>query len=330
MNLRFIKKQLIKRLNLSNLLWQYIPNGLYCFNFHRIGEHKETPFDPCVFSCNTEEFKKHLVFLKDNFKIVTIDEIENIIDKKLPINEKMALITFDDGYLDNYELAFPILKSLNIPATFFVTTSLINSNTVPWWDEIAWHIKQCAGGKIKLSNWKNAISINKVVGKQDIRTVLQRFKSDPKNIEKQLIELRKISNTSIPKDICNNLFMSWTQLKEMSDNNMTIGAHSHTHKIFSTLSKTELDFELTESKSLIESALKTSVSSLSYPIGSSTTYNKNMYGAIFEKGYSLAFSFRKVINKELYKNRFELGRFSIDQPFNKKTIQEMVLCTEVV
>jgi len=325
MSLTFIKQQLIKRLGLSNLLWSSIPNGLYCFNFHRIGKPEDTPFDPCVFSCDSKEFKKHLTFLKSNFKIVTLDEINTIIKQKTTVNEKIALITFDDGYLDNYELAFPILKSLNIPATFFVTTSLINSNIIPWWDEIAWHVKQCAGKKIKLSNWKMIISISEVVTKQDIRTVLQLIKSDPKNIEKQLVELREISSRTIPKDICENLFMSWAQLKEMSENKMTIGAHSHTHKIFSTLSEAELDFELTESKALIESSLKTNVSCLSYPIGSSTTYNKNMYSVISKKGYSLAFSFRQIINKNLYKNRFELGRFSIDQPFSKKAMQEMIL-----
>jgi len=328
MSLKFIKRQLIKRLNLAGFLWSYIPNGLYCFNFHRIGDPKDTPFDPCVFSCDSKEFKKHLTFLKNNFKIVSLDDVKTIIEQTNPINEKIALITFDDGYIDNYEVAFPILKSLNIPATFFITTNLIGSNIIPWWDEIAWHIKQCAGKSVKLSNWKKAIAINKTVTKQNIRSVLQLFKSDPKNIEKQLIELRDISNTPIPKDICSNLFMSWPQLKEISENDMTIGAHSHTHKIFSTLSKSELDFELIQSKSLIELALNTNVSCLSYPIGSSTTYNKSMYSAISKKGYSLAFSFRQIINKNPYKNRFELGRFSIDQPFNKKAIQELILCAE--
>ncbi|MEY8251601.1 MAG: polysaccharide deacetylase family protein, partial [Colwellia sp.] len=158
-----------------------------------------------------------------------------------------------------------------------------------------------------------------------IRNVLQKIKITPSLIESQLDELRALIPTNISNNEIKSLFMTWHQVAEMVENNMTIGAHSHTHKVFSCLSEAELNFELKESKRLIELNLSDSINSLSYPVGSATTYNKSMYGAISSNGYKLAFSFSAIINKNLNENRFEIGRFSIDQPFNERVFKEMIL-----
>jgi peptidoglycan/xylan/chitin deacetylase (PgdA/CDA1 family) len=52
-----------------------------------------------------------------------------------------VLITFDDGYLDNYEIAFPILRSHVVQGVFFLATSMVGSCQVPWWDHIAYLMK---------------------------------------------------------------------------------------------------------------------------------------------------------------------------------------------
>jgi peptidoglycan/xylan/chitin deacetylase (PgdA/CDA1 family) len=320
-----IKHQLIKRLNLSKVLWPTLNNGLYCFNFHRIGAWQETSFDPCVFSCDAENFEKYIFFIKNNFRIVSIDDIKNIIEKNMPINEKLALITFDDGYSDNYHVAYPILRSLGLPATFFITTSLIDSNLIPWWDEIAWHVRQLANKTIKLTPWQQALTIDKTPSRQNIRNVLKNVKRDPSLIESQLNELRELTSATIPHNKMKNVFMTWQQVAEMANNNMTIGAHSHTHKVFSCLSEADLNFELKESKRLIEHKLSNTIDSLSYPVGNSTTYNKSMYGTISSHGYKLAFSFNARINNNLSENRFAIGRFPIDRPFDARIFKEMIL-----
>lgn len=320
-----IKYQLIKRLNLSKVLWPFLTNGLYCFNFHRIGSWQETSYDPCVFSCDAENFEIYLFFIKNNFRVVTLNEINNIAEKNIPIKEKLALITFDDGYSDNYHTAFPLLKSLGLPATFFITTSLIDSNLIPWWDEIAWYVRQLANKTIKLAPWHHALTIDKTPSRQNIRNVLQKIKANPSLIESQLDELRALTPAKISNNEIKSLFMTWHQVTEMVENNMTVGAHSHSHKIFSCLSEAELNFELKESKRLIDLNISSNISSLSYPVGSTTTYDKSMYGAISSNGYKLAFSFSAIINKSLNENRFEIGRFSIDQPFNERVFKEMIL-----
>ena len=320
-----IKHQLIKRLHLSKLLWPFLNNGLYCFNFHRIGAWQDTNYDPCVFSCDAENFEKYLFFIKKNFRVVSLDEVNDIAEKNILIKEPLALITFDDGYSDNYHIAFPLLKASGLPATFFITTNLINSGLIPWWDEIAWHVRLLANKTIKLTPWHHALTIDKTPSRQNIRNILQQIKKNPSLIESQLDELRLLTSKKICHDETKNIFMTWQQIAEMIKYNMTIGAHSHTHKVFTCLSEAELNFELKESKRLIELNLSNIVNSLSYPVGNSTTYNKSMYGAISSNGYKLAFSFNALINKNLNENRFEIGRFPIDRPFNERIFKEMIL-----
>lgn len=322
MLLRKIKNKLIRDLGLINFIWKNRENGIYCFNFHRIGNSSTCIYDPCVFSCTEKDFKKYLDFIKSNFKVISQNQLLNLLDSDIELDKPYAYITFDDGYIDNYELAFPALKSAELPATFFIATSFIDSTIVPWWDEIAWHVKQCANKTIQLSTWSHKITISSSVLPQDIREVLNEFKKSPKNLESQLIELRDISGKSLSYN--KSEFMSWKQLAIMEQHGMSIGAHTHSHRILSSLNNSELTHELYYPKKLLENILKNQVCALSYPVGNPRTYNSEMFEEIENQGYKLAFTFRCFINQEIKSNQYQLGRISISAPFNEKEF--MSLC----
>ncbi|XQW85344.1 polysaccharide deacetylase family protein [Thalassotalea piscium] len=325
MSFELIKRRVIKQGRLANILWPLRSNGLYCFNFHRVGDVNNTPFDPCVYSCDAENFQLYLDFFQSNFRIIDLKELCSIIQTGTPIKEKLALITFDDGYLDNYEVAFPRLKAMGIPATFFVTTSLIGSTVVPWWDEIAWHVKQFSGQSFKLSIWPEAISLPEKRNASVIRKVLSRVKSFPTQIDLQLNELRELTNKKMPVELTENLFMKWEHLSELEKNGISIGAHSHTHRILSSLTNEDLIYELTESKELLEKYLGKSVASLSYPVGGESSYHSSMFKLLDDIGYQVGFTFRNLVNRETKNKNYEIGRLSIDRAFDEKFLKEMIL-----
>lgn len=325
MSFELIKRQIIKRGRLANILWPLRSNGLYCFNFHRIGDASNTPFDPCVYSCDQENFKQYILFLREHFRIIDMKELDQIITQGKKVREKLALITFDDGYYDNYEIAYPILKAYKVPATFFVTTSLISSNIIPWWDEIAWHVKCLAGKSVKLSIWPEAITLPDKVDADIIRRILGKVKSFPAQINSQLSELQALTQQEVPSALSQQLFMQWCHLTELENNSITIGAHSHTHRILSSLSPKDLTYELTESKRLLEQHLSHPIESLSYPVGGESTYQKTMFTLLSKLGYHMGFTFRPYVNRRIQKNRYELGRLSIDRPFNEQFLKEMIL-----
>ena len=323
MLLNKVRTRVFRHLGMTKTLWNYRKNGVYCFNFHRIGDANNCMYDPNIFSCNTKDLKAHLNFIKNNFQIINQEYFIQIIEADQLVEKKLAYITFDDGYLDNYELAFPILNAMKVPATFFVATGLIESKVIPWWDEIAWHIKNCDLTEVKLNSWCKTIVLSKNTINKNIREVLSQFKSASPPIEEQLVEFRH--KTGLVLEHYSSEFMTWAHLLEMESAGMTIGAHSHSHRIFSSLNAIDLSHELSHSKKLLEEQLTNKILSISYPVGNASTYNKDMFNEIENQGYQLAFTFRYFINQHLTSNKFQLGRFSISEPFNETKLMEKCL-----
>jgi peptidoglycan/xylan/chitin deacetylase (PgdA/CDA1 family) len=83
-----------------------------------------------------KQFEEQMIFLKDNYRILKLDELISVLKNNKATNENYAAVTFDDGYRDNFEIAYPVLMRLNIPATLFLTPSYLDSNDAKYltWD----------------------------------------------------------------------------------------------------------------------------------------------------------------------------------------------------
>lgn len=305
-----ILRRLESFLGADSLRWSNIPDGIYSFNFHRIGDWKKTRFDPCVFSCNSEQLNDLIIFFKQNFDIISIAEAVTLVNKApQKIYGKYLVITFDDGYKDNYTQAFPILKRHNVPACFFIATSLIGNKKLPWWDRIAYNYKTNKFKSIKLSSWDSTVKHNGD-DREFVRDILAATKISPDPIEVQLNEIEHLF--PLEGELPTQEFLSWENLEEMIQHGMDVGAHSHNHEILANLSQDEIIYELTHSKMLIEQHLPYQVSSFSYPVGSQGTYNESVTRALVDCGYDIAFNFQPGINVSIGENRYDLRRFSIE------------------
>jgi peptidoglycan/xylan/chitin deacetylase (PgdA/CDA1 family) len=97
--------------------------------FHRIDDR--LPEDGLT--RGSRVFERFCRFFKSSFDVVTLTDFVSRLERKESVAGKLA-ITFDDGYLDNYQVAAPILRKLDLPATFYVVTRFLESKIVPWWD----------------------------------------------------------------------------------------------------------------------------------------------------------------------------------------------------
>ena len=293
-----------------------LPNGLYCFNYHRIGEANLTEYDPNVFSCDEANFAEHMQYIKKHFTVVTLDDLAEILKGKIT-DKRYALITFDDGYIDNYSKAFPILLKNEIAATFFLATNFMNNAEIPWWDKIAYLVRHAQVDEIKLDNWPDIITLSKMDIATSIRKVLDIVKiNNGSTIEEMLIELERklyIPNAELVDK--EPLFMSWDMAREMQNAGMNFGSQTCSHRIMSHLSIVEQNHEAKASKELIEKELNSNIKAFAYPVGGKDSFTADTID-IIKKYYQMSFSFIARINTSEHLNEFSIERISVDSNCN--------------
>lgn len=313
-------RKLLSKSGAIDLLWNSLGPGLYIFNYHRVGDASATDFDPNVFSCDGARFRAQVELIRSRFRVITIDETLKVLATGKP-TEPLALITFDDGYRDNFTTAFPILRELGVPATFFLPTDFIGTNKLQWWDEIAWLVRHTTLNEIKVSFTPHPIRVRRDEIGMTIRRVLTAFKRAASSGEQKLDELRSTLGTPAPKTNVEQLFMSWDEAREMRAGGMDIGSHSHSHRILAHLSLQEQESELRNSKAILERELGETVPSIAYPVGAHDSFTRDTERLTKDAGYQVGFSFISGINRAGSLPRFALRRIAVEENASPDTLK---------
>jgi len=326
--MKLVKKVLSKLPLWVNYQWNNRTNGIYCFNYHRIGNANNTCFDPNIFSASELEFTKQLKFYQQHFKVISVDELLDMVKENKAIKHRYAIITFDDGYIDNYEIAYPILQQHGLSAAFYIATDYIDLPQIPWWDEIAWLVRHSKKTKIKLKGWSMSIDISKGTIKGSIQSILKLIKQEKnQTMTEKIKDLESYCQCKMPDNIRRSkLFLNWPQIKEMSENGMHIGSHTLSHRILSHLTEKEQHIELTQSKQKIEGCLNKKITTIAYPVGDKNTFTTATQKLARQANYQLAFSYISGINKTVnHKNQYQLNRFPVFDGCSIKQLKSIIV-----
>ena len=264
-------------------------------NHHRVGDAALTRFDRDVFSASAEAFEMQLKYFKRHFNIVVGEELEDLISGKTPLRHTQIVITFDDGYLNDYTTSFPILKAQNCAGFFFLVPQYVGTDTVPWWDEIAYLVRNSPKSEITLQTpVPFTLSLNGE-REQSIREVLRHYKRRDNHHRDQFMnELREQAECELPQ--VERRFINWEEAREMKAAGMSIGSHTQTHNILGQMTPEAQRWELTESKKNIEANIGTEVRSLAYPVGIRGAFDSTTEHIAHSLGYKMCFSFYGGIN----------------------------------
>ena len=222
-------------------------------------------------------FFRQMKFIKNNCNVISMNELLNYSKKGfLPANS--VLVTFDDGFENNFRVAVPILKKLKIPATFYITTGLIGKKELFWVDKIEDTINF---SKKKIINLKldktKTFNISSNRKKKSAVKKIKSFCKSSKSKKKDLIINQLIEETGIKpsyKHSRNYKIMNWKQIKLISSNRLfEIGGHSHDHNILTKISKKEMKKNIKQSIETLKNKLKKKIIYFSYPEGQKTDFN---------------------------------------------------------
>ena len=236
----------------------------FIVGYHRVVERLDVAsgFALPAMEITASTFEKHVDWLAQNFEIISLEDFA-MSRARRATSKPLAAITFDDGYADVYENAFPVLNRKGIPAAFFVVTDLVDSGLVPVHDRLY--------AALKSTNVDDAFSMTQQMLRtrrhDDVLEIVEKFGCD------------KTSDALRP--------MNWSILAEMRDAGMTIGSHSKTHAFLTNESFDRVTAELRESRSALQQHLGVAADLFAYPGGA---FNNSIVGAVRNAGYKLAFT----------------------------------------
>jgi len=234
-------------------------------------------------------FHSFLKSLKERGNPLSMDEVIELSRAGKPWPRRSFVISFDDGFENNYSVAAPVLEDLNIPAVFYVSTQFVGENAMSWIDQIEWLLESQSEGKLKLP-WNESIrtfsspkdkiellSDIRVKVKSDPQTDLNMFVSD---IFQQLGH-RLITQSEDPLD----LKMSWKEVTEIHHHKLfCIGGHSHRHINLAFLSEPELRKEIGLSIELLKTKAGIRSAHYSYPEGLEYCYSSSVINNLKDEG----------------------------------------------
>ena len=245
-------------------------------NYHRVlsdedFKKKNRPDDDLVVSVTN--FEKQIKFLSENFNVISINDIESDNFNK----KSRVIITFDDGYFDNFNNAFLILKKYKCPAIIYISTAYLDDENYPWWLKI-WNIifnnneLVIDGEKLDLSKKELKYKTYKSLSKKIILL--------NKNDQKIFFDIIQKNNELEIKHE-KNIFLNKNDLKTLSqDQLIDIGCHTHFHQNLKILDYTELEEEIIKSKKILEEIINKKVSHFSIPFGTKDTFSKKILSKI--------------------------------------------------
>ena len=186
-----------------------------------------------------------------------------------------VVVTFDDGWRDNYTTAFPIIRAARLPVTIFVCPALLQQDQ-PFWPE-------------------RAIRLLKTSAKKDARPdqfsdEIERLKACTTDERDRFFREIDSANNGQSFDLARNTVdqtMSWTEILEMNQSGVRFGSHTDTHQILTTISPDAARSELQLSKVALEATLGNACQEFAYPNGNWSAVTRRL---VQEAGFARALS----------------------------------------
>lgn len=302
--------------------------------YHRIckvASVRRYPFDLELISATPAEFAWQMKYVKANFSPISFNQLLQAIDGTHSLPPRPVIVTFDDGFDDNYHHAFPVLKRLEIPATFFLSTGYIGAPKTFWYDWLAYVLLHMPPGTLPLGTTSVKVAAGHKARRTAFKFAVEYLKRVPNLQRLEILEaIDRLYGACYQGDTLHfSRTMTWEQVKEMAAAGMEFGSHTVTHPILSNLSEPEITWELTTSKRQLEQMLGTPVTAIAYPVGRAFAFDERVCALAQQAGYRLGISFETGINSLNGLAHYALRRIPIARQVDRSLFAAMLSFPEV-
>lgn len=307
--------------SVSRLVESALGGCLRIMAYHRISSlHPEPDYgaDIELISSWASEFAWQMAHVSESYETPSPTEVFDSIarGKALPTNS--VLVTFDDGFRDNWEVAFPILRKYRIPAMFFLSTGYIGSTRQFWFDRIVSAVLQTSVRRLSVDAIDEAFVIQEdTASRRKLCSHLLACLKSLSNRRRESAVEKIIADLGYERDENNSdqgSAMSWDQARDMRAGGMEFGSHSVSHPVLSAIeSDAELYSELADSKSQIEDEIGVPIHALAYPVGGVSAYDARVVAAARKVGYRVGISYVRGVHTRRLTDPFAIRRIAVER-----------------
>ncbi|WP_304511753.1 polysaccharide deacetylase family protein [Desulfobacula sp.] len=211
-----------------------------------------------------------------------MDELEGSLANENDFTSPSVAITFDDGFLSNYTLAYPILKEFGLPAAMiYLSTGFIGTNNAPWVDELMDILSTTKSSTLIFPELLGDEVLNistrhqKRVAVTKLFNIMLRLKHKQKIIKMQKLS-KMLGVDEIIKENAERKMLNWDEVTEMSNNSISFGAHTISHPTLSKMEISEAKREICESKKEIEARIGKKVRHFAIPNGKKEDFSEKL------------------------------------------------------
>lgn len=284
---------------IDRMLWLRTRLGvraLTVLTYHRVGEPGDSgEFDPEVFDVTPQELDRQIGLIKAHGSLIGLDDLRRFIrgDPRLPKNPVM--ITFDDGYRDNYDVALPILERHGAEALFFIPTAFPDAGRLFWWDRISLLLRRCTREAVELDYPRKLTLAPRRDPRAAAVLLCKAVKLTP-NIDLGRLwdELERatgvVFSAEEERDLAEKTIMGWNKVRSLVARGMSVQSHSHSHKVLNAFTPAEAEADLARSAALLGEVLGGAIETASYPVG--YTVDGQLRGAAAAAGFAIGFTNR--------------------------------------
>jgi len=272
--------------------------SLLIFNYHRIGSDGNDAYDPGVIEASPDQFDEQMRILKKHYALTELAEAQELVEHPERMRHCRVLVTLDDGYRDNHDVALPILRSHGIKATFFLATGFVGTNRIPWWDQVAFLVRRTEKRILRIGYPRElTFDLSETSRYAVVEALLRLYKCEQTtDLAGFLGGVEEACGMARPQEANEPLFMTWDEARNLVKGGMSVGSHSHDHEVLAKLVPEEQLRQCQLSREILTRELGVEVDTMAYPVGSRNSFSDVTVRCLQETGYRTAFSYYGGIN----------------------------------
>jgi peptidoglycan/xylan/chitin deacetylase (PgdA/CDA1 family) len=299
------------------------------FMLHHVRPEKPSSLEPNRILNVTPDFLDQVIIqvIESGFEIVSLEEAHfRLIEGNY--GKPFVCFTFDDGYRDNLEYAYPIFKRHNLPFAIYVPTEYVDGYGDLWWLALEKVIARVEALSVKLGGVQRRLRCNTPAAKDAaFQTIYWWLRSIDEADARVFVRELCDSVGFIPDALCADLIMNWDEIRQLAaDPLVTIGAHTRRHYALAKLTLAEARAEIVESVRRLEREVSKPCLHFSYPYGDAASAGPREFDLVKELGLKTGVTTHKgLIHPKHAAELTALPRVSLSGDYQKQHYVKVLL-----